>query len=116
MRRAWNTHAAQKQVFDPPSAEMSQLSDFNDMLGELCAEPSATATTSLASRPSRRQQLVKLRDTMRATLKNVDAKLDSIDAEVEETDPVIERARAAARERLKLPIHLRGNAVLNVAD
>lgn len=93
-----------------------------------------------------------LRNQMRETLKNVDAKLETADADAKVADPVsllgcpcpslrpllcvlcgctyspptdhlcppppvslqmLESARNAAKERLKLPPHLRGSAVLN---
>ena len=63
--------------------------------------------------PSRRKQLKMLRDEMRATLANVDKKLETVDADSKVEDPVVQQAIAAAKERLKLPPHLRGSAVIN---
>jgi len=112
LRRAWNTHSSQQQIFDPASSEFKQLDGLCAKLEDLCGEPSRTGNTEVPVPPSRRRQLKGLRDEMRATLSNIDKKLESSDSGLDE-DPMIAEAKAAARERLKLPPHLRGAALLN---
>lgn len=109
-RRAWAVHSKQKQVFEEASEQFSQLSTLRDTLEGVCAEPSRTGKTSETSM-SKRRQMKQLRDEMRASLANIDRKLAEGDSE--EVDPVVQAALAAAKERLKLPPHLRGSAVLN---
>ena len=110
-RREWAAHSKQKQVFEPAGAEFQQLDTLCQTLEGLCAEPSRTGKTEPGKVPSRRKQLVTLRNEIRSTLKNVNDKLE--EDEVEEVDPEVVKAIAAAKERLKLPPHLRGSAVLN---
>jgi hypothetical protein len=62
--------------------------------------------------PSSRKQLTKLRNEIRTTLANIDKKLETVDAESNVGDPVVEAAKRDARERMKLPVHLRGSAVI----
>ena len=110
LRRQWKAHDAQKQIFDPSSAQMGQLLDLSAKLDDLCAEPSRTGKSEEKVPPSKRSQLKKLRDEMRATLANIDHKL----AEPDDTgiDPQEVRAREQAMEAMKLPPHLRGSRVL----
>ena len=110
-RKAWNIHAKQKQIFDESSPEFAEMVGLRDKLEGLCQEPSRTGRESIDDHRARRRHLRELRDQIKTTLKNVDAKLDGPD-EVE-VDPVVEKARAAAKERLKLPRHLRGSAEVN---
>ena len=42
----------------------------------------------------------------------VEKKMATIETEAEAPDPVYEAAKEAARHRMKLPLHLRGSAVL----
>ena len=114
-RRAWAVHNAQKEVFDESSQEFQQLDGLRTTLEDLTAEPSRTGKTEVseAQQPSRRKQLKMLRDEMRATLANVDKKLETIDHDSAMEDPMLQQAISAAKERLKLPPHLRGSAVLN---
>ena len=114
-RRAWAVHNKQQEVFDESSQEFQQLDSLRGALENLTAEPSRTGKTEVSSeqQPSRRKQLKMLRDEMRATLANVDKKLETIDKDSAVEDPMLEQAIAAAKERLKLPPHLRGSAVLN---
>ena len=85
-RRQWAVHSAQKEVFDTNSAEFSQLDSLRDLLEDQCAEPSRTGKSEVSesAKPSRRKQLVTLRNQMRETLKNVDAKIDTDDGVGEE--------------------------------
>lgn len=114
-RRAWAAHNAQQEVFDESSAEFAQLNKLRGSLENLTAEPSRTGKSEVSEgqMPSRRKQLKMLRDEMRATLANVDKKLETVDADSKVEDPVVQQAIAAAKERLKLPPHLRGSAVIN---
>ena len=59
--------------------------------------------------------MVQLWNKIRQNLTGVDAKLQELDNAVEQPDPVYESAKHAARERMKLPLHLRGSAVLHEA-
>ena len=110
LRRQWKAHDAQKQVFDPSSGEMGQLVALSAKLDDLCAEPSRTGKSEEKVPPSKRSQLKKLRDEMRATLANVDRKLAEPDDAL--TDPQELKAREQAMEAMKLPPHLRGSRVL----
>jgi vacuolar-type H+-ATPase subunit E/Vma4 len=114
-RRAWAVHNKQQEVFDESTQEFQQLDALRNTLENLTAEPSRTGKTEVseAQQPSRRKQLKMLRDEMRSTLANVDKKLETIDKDSAVEDPMLEQAIAAAKERLKLPPHLRGSAVLN---
>ena len=89
-RRQWAVHGAQKEVFDATSAEFSQLDQLRGRLEDLTAEPSKTGKSEVseAQQPSRRKQLVALRNEMRETLKNVDEKLATADADAQIKDPV----------------------------
>ena len=55
---------------------------------------------------------VKLRNELRQSMKDVEAGLTIAENAGPRADPVVEEARAAAREKLKLPLHLRGTIVL----
>lgn len=114
-RRAWAVHNKQQEVFDESTQEFQQLDALRNTLENVTAEPSRTGQTEVseAQQPSRRKQLKMLRDEMRSTLANVDKKLETIDKDSAVEDPMLEQAIAAAKERLKLPPHLRGSAVLN---
>ena len=113
LRRQWAEHEKSKEIFDPSSKEMHQLMGVDALLSEMCADPTRTGKSEVAEPPSARKQLTKLRNQMRETLRNVDEKLKTVDAEDNAIDPVYELAKAQARERMKLPVHLRGSAVLN---
>ncbi len=91
---------------------MAQLQSLNARLGDLCADPTRTGKSEVSEAPSVRKQLTKLRNEMRMTLANVEKKLETVDAEDNVIDPVVEAAKRDARERMKLPVHLRGNAVI----
>lgn len=108
-------HNKQQEVFDESTQEFQQLDALRNTLENVTAEPSRTGQTEVseAQQPSRRKQLKMLRDEMRSTLANVDKKLETIDKDSAVEDPMLEQAIAAAKERLKLPPHLRGSAVLN---
>uniref|UniRef100_A0A7S3C503 Uncharacterized protein n=1 Tax=Haptolina ericina TaxID=156174 RepID=A0A7S3C503_9EUKA len=112
MRRAWAAHDAQKQIFERRSDEFEQLSRMRSTLEGVCGDPAAHVGGD-AKPLSRRQQLVGLRNELRSTIATVDAKLDEANNAVEEVDPVVQAARESARQRMKLPLHLRGSAVLN---
>ena len=88
LRRAWNTHSSQQQIFDPASSEFKQLDGLCAKLEDLCGEPSRTGNTEVPVPPSRRRQLKGLRDEMRATLSNIDKKPESSDSGLDE-DPMI---------------------------
>ena len=94
------------------SEEFAQLNGLKATLDDLCAEPSRTGMSEVDPEklPSRRRQIKQLRNELRATLANVDAKLADDETEVE--DPVLVDAIAKAQARMKLPKHLRGSAVL----
>ena len=109
MRRDWIAHDAQQQVYEPASESMAQLNTLRDTMDNLCADPSRTSDTALEERPSRRKQLVALRNDLRESIKHVDAKLATVDAESQKVDAAYEDAKAAAKERAKLPMHLRGS-------
>jgi hypothetical protein len=68
LRNEWKKHDKMQQVFDPSSDEMCRLRRASDSLAGLDA-PEGTA------KGSRRQQLVQLRNELRATLADVDAEL-----------------------------------------
>ena len=70
LRNEWKKHDKMQQIFDPSSAEMERLNQTSASLAALDApaEP---------GQGSRRQQLVRLRNELRATLADVDAQLDS---------------------------------------
>ena len=55
---------------------------------------------------------MQLRNELRQTLSDVDARLEICATEGPVVDPVVEAAKAAAKERSKLPLHLRGTVVL----
>ena len=55
---------------------------------------------------------VALRNELRQSLSDVDGRLAKCETEGPKVDPVVEAARAAAKERQKLPLHLRGTIVL----
>ena len=110
-RRAWNIHSAQRQVFDESSSEFSELTGLKNKLEGLCQEPSRTGREAIEDKKSRRRHLRELRDSIKTTLANVDKKLE--DPDEAPPDPVIESAIASAKERLKMPPHLRGSAVVN---
>ena len=110
-RRAWAAHKAQQEIFDVQSSEFEQLKGLSDKLDICCTEPSRTGVTDPhKEKKSRRKQLVELRNELRATLSNVDKKLEADEAE--EPDELLEKAYAEARERSKRPPHLRGAALL----
>merc|ERR1719446_1753365 len=112
LRRKWEVHDAQKQIFSPESTEFEQLGSLKNTLEQVCGDPSSHQGQD-AKPLSRRKQLVSLRDELRTTIATVDAKLDEARNTTEEMDPVVRDAREKAKERMKLPIHLRGSAVLN---
>jgi len=112
LRRAWNEHDAQKQIFERNSDAMQQLSALNSTLEEACGDP-ARYKGADCKEPTRRQQLVGLRNQLRETLATVETRLEVAKGEKEDMDPVVADAREKAKERMKLPIHLRGSAVLN---
>ncbi|KAL1528106.1 hypothetical protein AB1Y20_009471 [Prymnesium parvum] len=112
LRRVWMEHDAQKQIFETRSEEMRQLSHLNATLEEACGDP-AKYRGAHYKPPSRRQQLVGLRNEIRSTLAVVEQKLEEELNKKVEVDPVVLDAREKAKERMKLPIHLRGSAVLN---
>jgi len=91
---------------------MAQLTGMCKQLEDMCAEPSRTGRSDITEPPSTRKQLTKLRNEMRKTLANVEKKLETVDAEENVSDPVVEAARRDALERMKLPVHLRGSAVI----
>ena len=70
LRAKWRLHAQQKEVFEPGSDAMQQLCETRDTIVSL--DPAAVG------KGSRRQQLVRLRNDIRATLKNVDEQLDTL--------------------------------------
>ena len=109
-RRAWAAHSAQQQVFDTSSEEFDQLKSFCSTLDRACMEPSRTGVTDVPEQPSRRKQLKQLRDEMRATLANVDKKLEQDEAVA--VDPKLVAAMEEAKERAKRPPHLRGAQLL----
>ena len=138
MRRAWNLHGAQVQVFDAGTEAMANLYQLRDHLEHACADPTRT-NAGEEEEPSRRKQLVtplasnqsrqrmglgkagshaslpgqvKLRNELRQSMKDVEAGLKIAENAGPRADPVVEEARAAAREKLKLPLHLRGTIVL----
>ena len=111
MRRAWYKHSQSKEVFEVSSKEFGQLRGLCDTLEDLTAEPSRTGNTHPdAKQPSKRRQLKQLRDEIRGTLSNIDAKLAEDDEAGE--DEITRDARQKTAERMKLPIHLRGSAIM----
>jgi hypothetical protein len=112
LRRKWAAHEQSQEIFDPSSAEMAQLQGLNLKLMDLCADPTRTGKSEVSEAPSSRKQLTKLRNEIRTTLANIDKKLETVDAESNVADPVVEAAKRDARERMKLPVHLRGSAVI----
>ena len=92
---------------------MGRLNTLCDTLEDLCAEPSRTGKPEVKVPPSKRKQLVTLRNQIRTSLADIDKKLETVDADANREDPLLEAARAAALERMKRPPHLRGSAVLN---
>ena len=110
LRRQWKEHDKQQQIFEPSGAPMAQLNKLDQVLSDMVAEPTRTGKPEEKKPPSHRSQMKKLRDEMRATLANVDAKL----AEPDEArqDPQELKAREQAMEAMKLPPHLRGSRVL----
>jgi len=70
LRNEWKQHDKMKQVFDADSAEMGRLCQARDSLAAMDA-------VDIGRGSSRRQQLVQLRNELRATLKDVDAQLES---------------------------------------
>ena len=61
VRRAWNQHGAQTQVFDSGTVAMDNLNQLRDNLETACADPTRTTTgEDLSEQPSRRKQLVRL--------------------------------------------------------
>ena len=57
MRRAWNLHGAQVQVFDAGTEAMANLYQLRDNLEHACADPTRT-NAGEEEEPSRRKQLV----------------------------------------------------------
>ena len=113
MRRAWNRHSAQKQIFEEGSEAFDSLSKLKETLQTAVSEPHLSTGGGDAPAPlSRRKQLVQIRNELRSTLATVDAKIEQVTNAPEEEDVTYERARNAAKERMKLPLHLRGSAVL----
>ena len=137
MRRAWRLHDSQNQVMDPGSPGAHDLELCRDTLKELTADPVRTTTEGLEGRPSRRKQLVALRNQLRKTIDSVDQKIEEEKtavyddparayAEVREggrrTRAPAERrptqrssppaARGRAEKKRVLPPHLRGSLVL----
>lgn len=55
---------------------------------------------------------VALRNEVRQSLDDVETRLEKCETEGPKVDPVVEAARAKAKERQKLPLHLRGTIVL----
>ena len=93
------------------SEEWGQLSTLKDTLETLCVEPSRTGVTDPHNpRPSRRKQLVQLRNELRTTIERVDRKLDEKDEEAH--DPKMDTAVEEIKERSKRPPHLRGAQLL----
>jgi hypothetical protein len=81
------------------------------------AAGNATATNTQAeegwagSHASLPRQVI-LRNELRQSLKDVEAGVTKAESLGPRVDPVVEEARAAAREKQKLPLHLRGTIVL----
>ena len=102
MRRAWRLHDSQNQVMDPGSPGAHDLELCRDTLKELTADPVRTTTEGLEGRPSRRKQLVALRNQLRKTIDSVDQKIEEEKTAVYD-DPARAyaevRARAARRTR-----------------
>uniref|UniRef100_A0A6U7HUY8 Uncharacterized protein n=1 Tax=Haptolina brevifila TaxID=156173 RepID=A0A6U7HUY8_9EUKA len=61
LRRAWEAHGRQQQIFPPSSEEFKQFAGLSHTLEDLCAEPSRTGKTEEKKPPSRRKQLVQVR-------------------------------------------------------
>lgn len=125
------------QVYDAGTEAMANLYQLRDHLEAACADPTRT-NAGETEEPSRRKQLVtpllkptpaeeglgcagshaslpgqvKLRNELRQSMKDVEAGLTIAENAGPRADPVVEEARAAAREKLKLPLHLRGTIVL----
>ena len=57
MRRAWNLHGAQVQVYDAGTEAMANLYQLRDHLEHACADPTRT-NAGEEEEPSRRKQLV----------------------------------------------------------
>ena len=136
LRRAWNTHGAQVQIFDAGTDAMANLYHLRDNLETACADPTRTNAGETTEQPSRRKQLVRrrlispgrgglgwfsrypfprqviLRNELRQSLKDVEAGVTKAENTGPRVDPVVEEARAAAREKQKRPLHLRGTIVL----
>ena len=58
LRRAWNTHGAQVQIFDAGTDAMANLYHLRDNLETACADPTRTNAGETTEQPSRRKQLV----------------------------------------------------------
>ena len=112
LRRKWNAHDAQKEIFQADSAEFKKLNSLRATLEDVCADP-ASHRGDGTKQPSRRLQLVGLRNEIRTTIETVDKQIEAANNAKEEVDPVVQQAREKAKERMKLPMHLRGSAVLN---
>ncbi len=141
MRRAWRLHDSQNQVMDPGSPGAHDLELCRDTLKELTADPVRTTTEGLEGRPSRRKQLVALRNQLRKTIDSVDQKIEEEKRAVYD-DPArayaevraraantararppnaaplsaslpARRAQAEAEKKRVLPPHLRGSLVLS---
>ena len=96
MRRAWRLHDSQNQVMDPGSPGAHDLELCRDTLKELTADPVRTTTEGLEGRPSRRKQLVALRNQLRKTIDSVDQKIEE-----EKTAVYDDPARAYAEVRAR---------------
>ena len=58
LRRAWNMHGAQVQIFDAGTDAMANLYHLRDNLETACADPTRTNAGETTEQPSRRKQLV----------------------------------------------------------
>ena len=112
MRRAWNVHGQQQQIFAPSSDSMKTLQSLNGELELACGDPARFIGADY-KKPTRRQQLVSLRNELRTSLATVETKLEEAKNAVPEQDPKLVAAIAQAKERMKMPVHLRGSPLLN---
>ena len=96
--------------FQVADEEFEQLSQLRDTLNTVCAEPSRTGSTG-DKPPSRRKQLVGLRNELRAAIANCEKRIEDPD---QGPDPEMEQAKAGAIARSARPPHLRGSAILSL--
>ena len=90
---------------------MRDLNHLKTTLDTVCADATRTGQTQVTKPPGMRRQLTKLRNELRQTLHNVDEKLAEPDKV--EVDSIQEQAWIVVQERMKLPKHLRGSALVN---